>query len=107
MKRRDFLTATAALGTASVPALAEGPRLQWRLAASVSRTNDVIWEGLELIRRHVALATGLQVLFRGGPAKTRAAPGSGDNRPDCTAHRPTPPLNGAGALGAALDSTTR
>ena len=58
MRRRDFLAATAALGTASAPALAEGPRLQWRLAASVSRTNDIIWEGLELIRRHVALATG-------------------------------------------------
>lgn len=58
MKRRDFLTATAVLGTASAPVLAEGPRLQWRLAASVSRTNDIIWEGLELIRRHVALATG-------------------------------------------------
>lgn len=57
MRRRDFLAA-APLATLAIPARAEGPRIQWRLAASVTQANDLIWAGLNSVARSVAAATG-------------------------------------------------
>jgi TRAP-type mannitol/chloroaromatic compound transport system substrate-binding protein len=61
MHRRKFLTG-AALGATGLglaaPVCADGPRLQWRLASSVTHSNEVIWQGLESLARRVAAATG-------------------------------------------------
>ena len=61
MKRRSFLTKAAfgaAAGAISGPAIAQSqPAIQWRMAASWSKSLDTIYGGAELVSKRVAEMT--------------------------------------------------
>ncbi|MCA0425686.1 MAG: twin-arginine translocation signal domain-containing protein, partial [Proteobacteria bacterium] len=60
MKRRQFLTAGAALGASAVaaPAIAQSsPEVKWRLTSSFPKSLDTIYGASDVLAKYVSEAT--------------------------------------------------